>query len=187
MSETPTRPDIEAIERRHRAARPGPYVWSGNVRQNKYGFSPIRSGSIELSGRGNTVMGFFRFGMNGAQPYFNVDGLLKPSSEMMIQPQVHNPWFVRGIDHPDAIAIAHSWQDREDLLAYIRHLEGERASVAAAEYRRGVEACRTEAENEARRYYNEELGGSHTRASAAVAGVSRRLGALLAPTGEVME
>lgn len=54
---------------------PGPWRWFGN-----------RSGGVYLatthSGR-KYVMGFQRYGMNGAQPTFRVGGIMRPSAELV--------------------------------------------------------------------------------------------------------
>jgi len=79
-------------------------------------------------------MGFQRWGTQSAQPVFNIDGLLyavakgKGGRSLLVTPTTHHPWEVRGIDHPDAIAIAAAPTDVAVLVAEVRRL---RAVVGA--------------------------------------------------------
>ena len=79
---------------------PGPWHWVVNP----------KSHDVELShGQyGRTVMRFIRWGMDSAQPVFNVDGVLKRAVDLSV-PQVgrehHADWW-RVLNHPDARLIA---------------------------------------------------------------------------------
>ena len=99
---------------------PGPWAWFGN-----------RSGGVYLAtpDRGRRyVMGFRRYGMNGAQPTFNIGSIMQPASELVAfavgdgtargfkeadQDGSVYRYDVSEIDHPDARLIAAA----PDLLA----------------------------------------------------------------------
>ncbi len=118
------RPDIEAIRERWERAMPGPWRWAGNATGKSLELVSLRRGRW----LGDTVMAFRRWGMQRAQPVFTVNNLLHPSTEFFIRPQSHNAWMVRGIDHPDAIAIENAPTDIAALLAYIDELEARQRS-----------------------------------------------------------
>lgn len=118
---------LDAIRARWEAARPGPWMWKGNLSAQSICLMSRR-------GWGDTVMDFRRWGMSGAQPAFNIDGLLyrafqgKDGKSLMVAPESWNAWNIRGIDHPDAIAIAAAPQDVQTLLDIIDTLrEGGRS------------------------------------------------------------
>lgn len=113
----------EELRRLAEKATPGPWEWNVN----------LKSKSVELRGHPRrmreTVMGFDRWGMNLAQPLFNVDGLLVDVSELAaIVPgrEHHADWF-RTIEHPDADFIAAS---REAIPALLADLDAKDAEIA---------------------------------------------------------
>lgn len=114
---TPER--LEEIRARHALATPGPYRWAG--------YAPNHTISLDSTTTGNEVLGFRRWGMSSAQPVFCTRGLLCAASEMLAPDSAPERRRISKIEHPDAEAIAHSWQDVDDLLAEVDRL---RAMVA---------------------------------------------------------
>lgn len=88
------------------------------------------SGRIPGLGQVN-VMDFVRQGMRGAQPRFQVNGLMEKAEDLAIQEVDYRDDIV-DIDHPDARTIAAAGEMR-DLLAVIERIGFERA------YRDGME------------------------------------------------
>lgn len=114
---------LNEIRERHAAASVGPWRWTGYR----------RSYQIDLmSGRGDEVMGFKRWGMGSAQPVFCTKGLLYSAFGLTegCDPQGGGRDRITEIPHPDARFIATSWQDVKDLLAEVDRL---RAALAARE------------------------------------------------------
>lgn len=105
--------DIEQIRARFAAATVGPWIWKGNTIDKSMTLMAAR-------GWGEIVVDFWRWGMQGAQPYFRTDGLLHQGR--MIASQPYKQWDIIAIDHPDAHFIAHSWSDVRDLLEEIDRL-----------------------------------------------------------------
>jgi hypothetical protein len=105
--------DVAAIRARLEKAIPGPWRWEAN----------LKSRSIELCGGRPrfdlTVMNFVRWGMGGAKPRFQTDGLMV-GADKYTHPvpgrEHHEDWF-RGIAHPDADLIAHAPTDLAALLS----------------------------------------------------------------------
>lgn len=101
----------------------GPVGWYGN----KHGIY------LATKHRGRQyVMGFRRFGMNGAQPVFNVDSILVPAADLVTfevgdkvsvgfdaakEDESVYRYDVSGIDHPDARFIAECFELVPALLA----------------------------------------------------------------------
>lgn len=110
----PGRPDLAAIRAREQAATPGPWRWRANLSVHH-----VWLGS--LARLKSTVMNFHRWGMQEAQPHFNVGGIMRPPA--YIVPEPHNAWDATGIDHPDARFIEHAREDIPALLAYCERLE----------------------------------------------------------------
>jgi hypothetical protein len=122
---------LAEIAARHQAATPGPWRWQGNT----------SSKSLELVAQRKWrfyVMGFVRWGMDSALPWFrdwsgdDVHGVMRRADKWFVRPESHNAWMVRGIDHPDAIAIERSWEDVDDLLAEVRRLSAALAAPTEA-------------------------------------------------------
>lgn len=125
---TPER--LAEIRARHVGATPGPWHWFGSGGRLRKAVNVY----LATVDRGRIfVMDFVRTGWRDAQPRFQVRrsgmGLMTPSSELF-QYEVEYRDDITGIRHPDAEAIAHSWQDVEDLLGELdrlRALLGEKA------------------------------------------------------------
>lgn len=125
--------DIEAIRKRAAAATPGPWTWDGNIDIKQVALTTVRQGR-------QYVMSFRRWGMQGVQPEFRIDGILTPAAELPIydvapeatsreDPSVYRADF-SAMRHPDAEFIAHARQDVADLLAYIDELEDQLNGIA---------------------------------------------------------
>lgn len=98
--------DLAAIRARAEAATEGPWYWRNTM------------DVLLLGARSKLVMGFRRFGMNGAQPEFrNSDNLMEPAGKANIY------------DYPDAEFIAHA---REDVPALLALVEQQQAALDAA-------------------------------------------------------
>ncbi len=128
---------------------PGPWAWFGN-----------RSGGVYLAtpDRGRRyIMGFRRYGMNGAQPTFCVGSVMKPAAEL-VQFAVGDEsvrgfknadgdasvyrYDISGIDHPDARLIAAApdlLESGQDVLALIAAIAPEYAeSTVTANLRAAI-------------------------------------------------
>lgn len=122
---------LQEIQARAVAATEGPWHWSGNTDSRHLALS-YWSRAI---GRCH-VMSFGRWGMQGATPMFRAapdDWFMRPAHENAIyevapaatsrnDPKVYRADVV-GFRHPDAVFIAHSRQDVDDLLAVIAAVE----------------------------------------------------------------
>lgn len=110
--------ELRAIRDREQAATLGPWRWRGNTTGHHL---ELRS----LVGWKHRVMTFWRWGMQGAQPYFLSDdkGMVKPPKLVPSAP--HNAWDIVAIDHPDARFIEHAREDIPRLLAHLEALEFE--------------------------------------------------------------
>lgn len=125
--------EIAAIRARHEAATPGPYEW--DVRPDSH--------SIILESKRSMaplVMTFARWGMTSAAPEFCVDGNIRHVKEMLlpIPGREHHKWEKR-IDHPDAIALEKSWEDRDALLSHADALQAKVARLEGEHRRRRVD------------------------------------------------
>lgn len=69
-----------------------------------------------------SVLEFRRWGMQSAQPTFCTDGLLCTVPEVAAPDTSPERGRITRLNHPDAEAIAHSWQDVADLLAEVDRL-----------------------------------------------------------------
>ena len=106
--------DLDALEAKARAARPGPWAWYGNTRMTDVYLATVRGGR-------NYVMDFVRWGVRGAQPRFNVGGIMRTTKELAT-----GECF--SIDHPDAAFIAAC--DPTTVLALITSLRAAEARTA---------------------------------------------------------
>ncbi|NVJ05259.1 hypothetical protein HUW63_08415 [Myxococcus sp. AM001] len=110
MSTPLTEEKLATIRERHAAASRGPWYWSGYTRGQQLGLHGPRMSS---------VMEFWRWGMQSAQPVFCVDGILRDVSELTAPDTNPHRGRITAINHPDARFIASSWEDVRDLLAHI--------------------------------------------------------------------
>lgn len=127
--------DLDAIEARAAAARPGPWEWYGNTGNGTFYLATRFGGRV-------FVMDFVRWGMRGAQPRFQVNQLMKPGTEFVnyeVLPGgkkgdrgLYREDFV-GILHPDATFIAEARVDVPRLVGEIRRLRGVLAAHGIAE------------------------------------------------------
>lgn len=119
---------IAEIKERWGRATKGPWLWAGS--NNSVALMAAR-------GWGDVVMAFRRWGMRGAQPAFVIDGLIydvargKGGRSLLIRPESHNQWKIRGIDHPDAVAIANAPTDVAFLLGEVERLQQIEAAAEA--------------------------------------------------------
>lgn len=104
---------LAEIRARHDAATPGPWRWRGNASSYDVHLRSIRSPL-------NVVLDYVRWGFQGCIPVFRDGGVLTRARLVASAP--HNAWDIVGIDHPDARAIEHSWEDIDWLLAEIGRL-----------------------------------------------------------------
>lgn len=120
--------DLDEAQRLCDAATPGPWRWLGNVDNADFRLST-------RWGHGLTVLGFARCGMRGAQPVFQVDGLLVDGKELVryeVAPEAtsrKDPKVYRGdidgIRHPDAEFLAAARSLVPALIAELRELRGQ--------------------------------------------------------------
>jgi hypothetical protein len=113
--------EFEEIKARNAARTPGKWYWRGN----------LKSKSVELvtPWKGtHLIMDFWRYGTQGAQPYFlnRAEGIIE-SFKTWVTPD-HNHSFV-GIDNPDAEFIARASEDIPALIAEIERLREENESL----------------------------------------------------------
>lgn len=140
--------DLAAIRERAAQATPGPWGWFGNTDVHTAYLATKRFGRMY-------VMGFRRWGLQGAQPVFttgrawkpNPDsgadfaatGYVKDGSQLAryeVAPDAtsrRDPRVYRadltGFKNPDAEFIAHARQDVDDLLALVDRLQAELAEA----------------------------------------------------------
>lgn len=116
---------LAEIRKRHAAATPGPWRWFGNTQTRQlYLATPDRGrlfviGTHGASSRGGEALQFATW--EGEQRGRR-GGILRTGLELAGETD-HNHEF-REIDAPDARAIAHSWQDVDDLLGLVDELAG---------------------------------------------------------------
>ncbi len=143
------KPDIKAIRARCDAATPGPWRWYVNEHSKVMNLVTDHSGQYY-------IMGFDRWGMQGAQPRFQVyekyygpvrdrkSHGMKKAIELSkwSQDYRHDDGI---IDHPDAELIAHAAADIPALLTYIdeleKHLEAAKADISQVAYASRVMPC----------------------------------------------
>lgn len=134
--------DLDELERLAKAATPGPWEWMGNPIGHRVWLSTTHSGRI-------CVMGFKRWGPQGAQPVFQKDGRLVDGKELftfevcdavgMDAAKKDNACYrydIEGIDHPDAAFIAAANPKTIlALIARVRELEWIETALLEAEVR----------------------------------------------------
>jgi hypothetical protein len=132
MAETDDK--LDAIRARHAAASKGPWRW----------FGYLTSRNVGLHGPGmSSVMEFNRWGRNGAQPAFTVNGLLERLADLVVPDSAPGRGRVTDINHPDARFIAASWEDLRDLLGAVDALQVQVAELEREQerVRRGLREC----------------------------------------------
>lgn len=134
---------IDEIRARAKAATPGPWQWFGNTKAKTCYLATTHSGR-------RFVLQFSRWGMQSAQPVFQVYGAPvgfpdRPDCGIMVSlkglvehvPQMGPKFEVDyrrdfyGIAHPDATFIASARQDVEDLLSAYDQAVAERDAALA--------------------------------------------------------
>lgn len=108
---------INEIAERWGRATPKPWRWDAN-RSCKF---------VSLESNRYVVMGFKRYGTQGAQPAFISvdDGNIVPAMELAVPRKKNHPDFDMDIEHPDAQAIAKAPEDIDDLLQIVAVLRAE--------------------------------------------------------------
>lgn len=114
---------LAEIRARHEASTPGPWRWRGNASSKDVHLRSVKSPL-------NVVLDYVRWGLQGCIPVFNEGGVLRKARLVPSAP--HNAWDIVAIDHPDARALEHSWEDIDWLLAEIDELRGLFAGELAA-------------------------------------------------------
>lgn len=123
--------DLDELERKAKGARPGPWEWYGNTKMHEVYLATVHGGRV-------FVMDFARWGMGGAQPRFQIDGLMVRLGELGESEHPLGPKFevsyrrqFAGIGHPDAEHIAANDPTTTlALIARIRKLEAKLTEVA---------------------------------------------------------
>lgn len=121
------KPDIQEIKDRESKATPGPWKWYVNEHCKSIRLVTNHSGQYY-------VMGFERWGMQGAQPIFQVyeryDGDVRDRGSKGMRKAIELSKWNQAyrhddgwIEHPDAELIAHAPEDIRALLAYVTELE----------------------------------------------------------------
>jgi len=95
-----------------------PWRWEGNSDVNKWYLVSVKR-MKEL------VMDFARWGTRGAQPRFNVDGIMQKASNFIKLREEHHKSFNLDLNHPIAQLIVESINNIEELLDYVDCLEKE--------------------------------------------------------------
>ncbi len=119
-----TKIDLDELESKARAARPGPWQWYGNTKTYDVQLATVHGGRV-------FVMDFVRWGMAGAQPRFQIDHRMHTLGELGLGEHPMGPQFevpyrrqFLGIGHPDAQHIAANDPSTTlALIARIRELE----------------------------------------------------------------
>jgi hypothetical protein len=126
-----TKEKLNEIRARLNAATPGPWEWDVNSIHKNALLMTTHSGRY-------CVMGFERWGTQGAIPVFDVcdkyegpirergsQGMVRADKLLKSMPgKEHHKGFDDYIDHPDADLIANTPSDIKALLEYIEELEG---------------------------------------------------------------
>lgn len=108
---------LDEIKERWSKATPGPWKWGGDT-------SAKNIHLISYTKHIPIVMDFVRYGFGNAQPRFNTKNLMYKADEL-VKYEVDYRRTIMDINHPDAQAIAHSWEDIQFLLSEIERLNNE--------------------------------------------------------------
>lgn len=88
------------------------------------------------------VIDFTRWGMNGAQPRFQVDGLMQDAQDCaaIVEGREHHASWFQGIDHPDANLIARApellRQLTNEVEALRKHIKAQDIELESLRYSR---------------------------------------------------
>ena len=117
---------LSEIKERCEKATPGPWNWEVSTINKCIGLENWR----------DKVMDFARYGMDGAAPRFNVDGIMERADKLAksIPGMEHHRGFDDYINHPDAFFIAHSRTDIPALIAEVERLKAENEALNKALY-----------------------------------------------------
>lgn len=113
-----TAKELQAIRERAGAATPGPWVWDVNSHCKEMSLHSVRWPM-------NIVMNFVRWGMSGAAPRFNRDGIMQRADTMLksYPGKEHHEGFDDYVDHPDAAFIAAAREDVPALCDEVERLQ----------------------------------------------------------------
>jgi hypothetical protein len=94
--------ELKALEAAAKAATRGPWRWELNEKGKTIS---LEGGKPKFD---MSVIRFRRYGMAGAMPEFQVDGLMRPATDFakVVPGREHHASWFKGIDHPDANYIA---------------------------------------------------------------------------------
>jgi hypothetical protein len=114
-----TKEKLNEIKSRLRAATPGPWEWDVNSVHKIVNLMTTHSGRLY-------VMGFVRWGTNGAAPTFQTDKYMVRADKLLksMPGKEHHQGYDDYIDHPDADLITNAPTDIQALLEYIEEIEG---------------------------------------------------------------
>ena len=102
MTTKPTEPDLVAeVEALLARATPGRWLWILNPKAKQVHLEA-------QDGPRQYVIDFARWGMNGAQPRFQVGGLMRDAQDCaaIVEGRKHHATWYQTLDHPDANLIA---------------------------------------------------------------------------------
>jgi hypothetical protein len=122
---TPPSVDLDALEAAAKAATAGPWRWELNEKGKTIS---LEGGKPKFD---MSVIRFRRYGMAGAMPEFQVDGLMRPATDFakVVPGREHHASWFKGIDHPDANYIAAASPDV--ILRLTAELRKARETIAA--------------------------------------------------------
>jgi hypothetical protein len=94
--------ELKALEAAAKAATRGPWRWELNEKGKTIS---LEGGKPKFD---MSVIRFRRYGMAGAMPEFQVDGLMRPATDFakVVPGREHHASWFKGIDHPDVNYIA---------------------------------------------------------------------------------
>lgn len=111
--------DVAKEREKLEGVTPGPWKWFGDTKLKNIYLATTHSGRIY-------VQDFVRWGMRGAQPRFQVAGIMEDASEL-VEYEVDYRKDIATINHPDARFIADARTAYEQALDEIERLQAESA------------------------------------------------------------
>jgi hypothetical protein len=111
-------------------ATPGPWAWFGDLASHRIYLATVKGGR-------RFIMDFRRWGMSGAQPRFQVSGIMRAAKELATREAPYRG-DIAEIDHPDARFIAA--MNPTTVRALLDEVEGLRARLDEA-YPRALQAA----------------------------------------------